>query len=212
VRTDRGLDRFITFLDAVVAIAITLLVLPLAEIVGGGHLPANVADVFTENAARFGAFLLSFLVIGRLWIGHHRMVERVGGYDPTFVVVNLGWALTIVFLPFATELTAAYPAHDRLAVFVYIGTMALSSVLLAVAAVLVWRRPALRREGVSERQAVPRASLITTAALLLALVLGVTFPRINYYGLLLLLLADPVENLLGRRSGAEPLDPGAAAG
>ena len=157
MRTDRGLDRFITFLDAVVAIAITLLVLPLAELVGGGDLPATVAEVFTQNAARFGAFLLSFLVIGRLWIGHHRMVERVGAYDPTFVVVNLGWALTIVFLPFATELTASYPAHDRLAVIVYVGTMALSSVLLSVAGVLVWRRPALRREGVSERQAVPRA-------------------------------------------------------
>jgi uncharacterized membrane protein len=32
VRTDRGLDRLITFVDAVVAIAITLLVLPLVEV------------------------------------------------------------------------------------------------------------------------------------------------------------------------------------
>ena len=207
MRTDRGLDRFITFLDAVVAIAITLLVLPLAEALAGEHLPVDVADVFTRNAGRFGAFLLSFVVIARLWIGHHRVVERVGGYDPAFVWVNLGWVLTIVFLPFATQLSAAYPADDRLAVLVYLGTMALSSVFLAASAVLVWRRPALRREGVSERQAVPRAALLTTGALLLALVLGVAFPRINYFGLLLLVLTGPVDRLLARRGGSESLDP-----
>lgn len=212
MRTDRGLDRFITFLDAVVAIAITLLVLPLAEVLGGEHLPAHVADVFTQNGPRFGAFLLSFLVIGRLWLGHHRVVERVGGYDTTFVVVNLGWALTIVFLPFATQLTAAYPARDRLAVLVYLGTMALSSVFLAASAVLVWRRPALRREGVSERQAVPRAALLTAGALLLAVVLGVAVPRINYFGLLLLVLTGPLDRLLARRGGSETLDPQVDAG
>src|SRR3954447_4237150 len=36
MRTERGLDRFVTFLDAVVAIAITLLVLPLVDVLGGG--------------------------------------------------------------------------------------------------------------------------------------------------------------------------------
>jgi uncharacterized membrane protein len=35
MRTERGLDRFVTFLDAVVAIAITLLVLPLVDVLGG---------------------------------------------------------------------------------------------------------------------------------------------------------------------------------
>ena len=34
LRTERGLDRLVTFLDAVVAIAITLLVLPLVEVLG----------------------------------------------------------------------------------------------------------------------------------------------------------------------------------
>jgi uncharacterized membrane protein len=199
VRTDRGLDRFITFLDAVVAIAITLLVLPLAEVIGGEHIPAHVADVFTQNAAPFGAFLLSFAVIARLWTGHHRMVERVGSYDATFILVNLGWVLTIVFLPFATQLAAAYSAHDRLAVGVYIGTITLSSIFLAVAAVLVWRRPALRREGITERDAFPRAAFLTTGLLVVAFVLGTAIPAVNYYALLLLLLTGPADRLLPRR-------------
>ena len=213
MRTDRGLDRFITFLDAVVAIAITLLVLPLAEVLGGAHLPADVADVFTQNAGRFGAFLVSFAVIARLWTGHHRMVERVGGYDTAFVMVNLGWVLTIVFLPFATQLAAAYPARDRLAVAVYVGTITVSSVFLAVAAVLIWRRPGLRREGVSERDAFPRAAFLTTGALLLAFVLATAIPAVNYFGLLLLLLTGPADRLLpGRRAARKSLDPPVDAG
>jgi uncharacterized membrane protein len=171
-----------------------------------------VADVFTQNGSRFAAFLLSFAVIARLWIGHHRVVERVGGYDTLFVSVNLGWALTIVFLPFATELSAAYSAHDRLALLVYLGTMVLSSAFLSGVAVLVWRRPALRREGVSREQAVPWAALSTTVALLLALALGVAFPRINYYGLLLLLITGRIDRLLRRGNAAEPLDPEPAEG
>jgi len=199
VRTDRGLDRFITFLDAVVAIAITLLVLPLAEVVSGEKVPAHVAGVFTGNAAPFGAFLLSFAVIARLWTGHHRMVERVGAYDSAFVLVNLGWVLTIVFLPFATQLAAAYTARDRLAVGVYIGTITVSSILMAVAAVLVWRRPALRREGITERDAFPRAAFLTTGLLVLAFVLGTAIQAVNYYALLLLLLTGPADRLLPRR-------------
>jgi uncharacterized membrane protein len=199
VRTDRGLDRFITFLDAVVAIAITLLVLPLAEVIGGERVPARAADVFTDNAAPFGAFLLSFAVIARLWTGHHRMVERVGGYDTAFVLVNLGWVLTIVFLPFATQLAAAYSTHERLVVGVYLGTITLNSILMAAAAVLVWRRPALRRDGVTERDAFPRAAFLTTGLLGLAFVLGTAIPAVNYFALLLLLLTGPADRLLPHR-------------
>jgi uncharacterized membrane protein len=210
MRTDRGLDRLITFLDAVVAIAITLLVLPLADVLAGGHLPEHVADVFTENAGRFGAFLLSFAVIARLWAGHHRLVERVGAYDTAFLRVNIGWVLTIVFLPFATQLAAAYPAHDRLAVAVYVGTITLSSIFLAVAAILVWRRPALRRTGISEQDAFPRAAFLTTGALVVAFALGTAVPAVNYYSLLLLLLTGPADRLLPRGSSAEALTPDAA--
>jgi uncharacterized membrane protein len=199
VRTERGLERFITLLDAVVAIAITLLVLPLTEIIVGTHPPPRSAEVFTENGARFWTFLLTFLVIFRMWLAHHRMVERVGGYDAVFVWMNVGWALTVVFLPFATQLTSAYPVDDRVAIGVYLGTLSLSSVFLSVVAAMVWRRPVLRRESVTAGDAAPWAALATTTALLLALVIGVAFPRINYYALLLLFLTPPVERMLSRR-------------
>jgi uncharacterized membrane protein len=198
VRTERGLDRFITFLDAVVAIAITLLVLPLTEIIVGTHTPPHAAEVFTQNGGRFWSFLLSFAVVFRLWLAHHRIVERVGAYDAVFVWMNVGWALTVVFLPFATQLTATYPAYDRVAIGVYLGTLTLSSVFLTVVATLVWQRPLLRRKGVPAEDALPWAALATTTLLALALVIGLVFPRINYFALLLLFLSSPVERLVSR--------------
>ena len=200
MRTEHGLDRFITFLDAIVAIAITLLVLPLTEIILGTHIPPHATEVFTQNGGRFWTFLLSFAVIFRLWLAHHRMVERVGAYDAVFVWVNIGWALSVVFLPFATQLTSAYPAYDRFAIGVYLGTLTLSSVCLTVIAALVWQRPLLRRKGVPAEDAVPWAALATTTLLALALVIGVVFPRINYFALLLLFLTSPIERLLSRTS------------
>src|SRR3954452_22660049 len=198
MRTERGLDRFITFLDAVVAIAITLLVLPLTEIIVGTHPPPDATEVFTQNGERFWTFLLSFAVIFRLWLGHHRIIERVGADDAVFVWVNLVWPLTVVFLPFATQLTSAYPAYDRLAIGVYLGTLTLSSVLLSVVAAHVWRRPLLRRKGVAAGDAPPWPAVATTTLLGLALVIGIVFPRINYFALLLLFLTSPVERLLSR--------------
>jgi uncharacterized membrane protein len=78
VRTHEGLDRLITFLDAVVAIAITLLVLPLVDLLAGAAPGTDLAAVLAGNAGQFGAFLLSFAVIARLWWTHHRLGEQVG--------------------------------------------------------------------------------------------------------------------------------------
>jgi uncharacterized membrane protein len=201
VGTERGLDRLITFLDAVVAIAITLLVLPLVEVLADATPGDDLAGVLLADADQFGAFLLSFLVIARLWLVHHRLLEQVGGYDRTLIRVNVFWILTVVLLPFATQVVAVY-GTDRLAVALYIGTMAVSSACLTALSLLVWRRPSLRRAGT--RPAPPVAGLVTTGTILVALVLGVLYPRVNYFGLLLLLLTGPLERFLHGRLARSP--------
>ncbi|MFW3172160.1 TMEM175 family protein [Geodermatophilus sp. CPCC 206100] len=193
MRTERGLDRLVTFLDAVVAIAITLLVLPLVEVLADVAPADDLAEVLRADAAQFGAFLLSFAVIARLWLVHHRLVEQVGAYDHAFVLVNFAWLLTIVVLPFATQVVAVYGAA-RPAVGLYIGTMAASSALLTALTLLIRRRPALQRPGTPPVD--PRAGLVTTGTFVLALLLGVLVPGVNYYALFLLFLTPPLERRL----------------
>jgi uncharacterized membrane protein len=128
VYTREGVHRLVTFADAVVAIAITLLVLPLADIATQSH--ANVDDLISNHVGQLGAFALSFVVIARLWIIHHKMFESVVGYDSVLVQLTMVWLFTVVFLPFPTELVA--DAHGRAVSGLYIGTLLASSLALAL--------------------------------------------------------------------------------
>jgi uncharacterized membrane protein len=200
VRTERGLDRFVTFLDAVVAIAITLLVLPLAEVLQDVDPGESLGSVLSDEAGQFFAFFLSFAVIARFWLIHHRVVEDVGAYDAAFLLLNLVWILTVVLLPFATQVVGSYPP-EPLAVLIYIGTITVSSASLSAITILVWRRPRLRRHP-EEPAPTPWASLVTPAMLVVALLLGTLVRHINYGAMLLLLLTGPLEGWLRRRERA----------
>jgi uncharacterized membrane protein len=200
VRTERGLDRFVTFLDAVVAIAITLLILPLTEILQGVEPGRSLGSVLSGEGGQFFAFFLSFAVIARFWLVHHRLVEAVGTYDLPFLLLNLLWILTIVLLPFATQVVGSFPP-EPLAVLLYIGTITVSSAALTAITFLVWRRPALRRNA-DEPAATPWAALATTGILVAALLIGTLSRPVNYGAMLLLLLTGPVESWLRRRERA----------
>ncbi|WP_138735421.1 TMEM175 family protein [Modestobacter excelsi] len=194
MRTERGLDRLVTFLDAVVAIAITLLVLPLVEVLAEDR-GEDLGAVLSGNLEQFGAFALSFVVIARLWLAHHRIVESVGAYDVLFMWVNLFWAVTIVLLPFSTQVIAEFGA-DRLSVGLYIATILASSAAMTVLVLLLRRRAPLRRHGVSAADIDVASSAVVTGLLALALVLGVVFRSVNFYAMFLLFLSGPAERLV----------------
>ena len=196
MRSERGLDRLVTFLDAVVAIAITLLVLPLIEVLAEGS-SEDLGAVLADEVGQFGAFALSFVVIARLWLAHHRIVELVGAYDDLFLWVNLCWAFTIVLLPFATEVIAEF-GTDRLSVGLYIGTILASSAAMTGLVALLRRRAPLRRQGVPAADVDVVPSAVVTALLGLALVVGTVFRSVNFLALFLLFLSGPAERLVRR--------------
>ena len=153
-RTDRGLDRFATFVDAVVAIAITLLVLPLVDVAGEREPGQSVGALLGDHLGQFAAFALSFVVIARLWLVHHAVSERVGAYDAVVVRSSLLWVFTIVVLPFPTELL---PLADggRTVFALYVGDLTLSSLALTVLVLHVARTPAVQRAGCTPGPARP---------------------------------------------------------
>ncbi|MEO8828704.1 TMEM175 family protein [Lapillicoccus sp.] len=195
LRTERGLGRLVTFLDAVVAIAITLLVLPLVNLLGDGSQDHDLGALLAAHQAQFGSFLLSFVVIATAWLSHHRLIERVGAYDEAFLLLNLAWVLTVVVLPFSAQVIADFQTQ-RLSVGIYVGTIALNSALGTALALLVHRRPTLRRGGDAGHGSNPLAPLVTTGLAFLALVVGVALPAVNFYALLLLLLSRPLTWLI----------------
>lgn len=198
----RSPERVVFFSDAVVAIAITLLVLPLADAVPEAaqqHLSA--AELISHNANSIYSFLLSFAVIARFWGLHHRLFEEVKAYSRPLLFANFGWLLAIVTLPFPTEIAGQY-GNGQFESALYIGTIFVSSLFQLVMVVIIRRDRALREDD-SELATRPMFEYaITTGMLAIALVVAALVPHTGYY-MLLLLLAPPILDRIRRSRAPE---------
>jgi uncharacterized membrane protein len=203
VTTPQGSDRLVLFTDAVVAIAVTLLVLPLVDVVPEvAREHGDAVEVITENQSAILSFLLSFVVIARLWMAHHRLFEHVRSYNRWLVWWNMLWLLSIVVLPFPTEMIGRFSGNQFTAVF-YIGTILVSSVCLTVLTLIVRRTLGLAADS-QDGPSLP-GTVIATVLAALAFLLALLIPELRYYALLALLLAPAVEQLRRRRPGRNPV-------
>lgn len=196
--TEDGFRRLIAFSDAVVAIALTLLVLPLADIVTDIHEDVSVWEVFGEHQSAIGSFLLSFLVIWVLWHHHHRIMENFRAYDSMLFTLTFIWLLTIVVLPFATSLIDS-PHVERSNVF-YVGVLGISMLALTTTSWWGMRHRQLLVDGPDVQTWVVHGPRIGSAiAIAVAFLVVVVFPSAGEWPLLLLFLGGPIEWALSRR-------------
>lgn len=121
-----SIERAVTLSDGVVAIAMTLLVLPLVDIVPDADLD-RVSSLFDEHTSLFVSFVVSFLVIYLFWVAQQRVFAAVDGPAPGLRALNALWLLGIIFLPFPTALIGRQPTTSSTPV--YIGTMLILSML-----------------------------------------------------------------------------------
>lgn len=102
-RTDLG--RIVAFTDGVMAVAITLLVLNLeVPSVPGDELNEALVDLIPSLIA----YLLSFALVGRFWVIHHRLFETLRAFDSRLMTLNLMFLTLIALVPFSTDLFDQY--------------------------------------------------------------------------------------------------------
>ncbi|WIM93517.1 TMEM175 family protein [Actinoplanes oblitus] len=191
-------ERLVLFTDAVAAIAITLLILPLLETLADVEEHTDLSELIRENLPGFGAFLLGFAVIFRFWWGHHRVFGHLSRLSGPIVILSGLWTLSIVMLPIQTAIITDFPPSSG-TVALYCGTMLLAVGALATLSAYAYRHPELSAGRTPLPFPVVTGSLVTFGALLLAGVIGVAFPQINYWAFFLLFLTGPVEKLLRSR-------------
>jgi uncharacterized membrane protein len=114
------LDRLVNFSDAVFAIAATLLVLSISFSfrLEPPELDRKLWREFGDVLPQVLTYALSFFVIARLWLGHHRMFKMIRRIDGRFTSLNLVMLGLVALLPFPTEVFGNYP-NDRPALIVY---------------------------------------------------------------------------------------------
>jgi uncharacterized membrane protein len=139
------------FSDGVIAIAITLLVLQI-------RVPSSdegeLFEDLVDNWPEYVAYVLSFVVIGIMWVSHHSMFERIKQVDRPLLFLNLGLLLGIAYLPFPTALLARYVreggTNAGVAAAIYSAVMA----LIGVGFTLMWhhlyRHPELLADGITK--------------------------------------------------------------
>ena len=91
--------RVETLSDGVFAIAITLLVLTIAQ-------PDDYHDLAHQLGQRWpslAAYVVSFAVIGIMWVNHHTIFANLRVIDRSLFYLNLLLLMTIVFIPYPTE-------------------------------------------------------------------------------------------------------------
>ncbi len=135
---DHRMERLIFFSDAVFAIAITLLVIEIRI----PHLSTGTADealrALLALFPSFFGFVLSFVVIGRFWMGHHSSMANVAVYAPKLLWPNLMLLMAIAFMPFATAFMSANIGQ--------LVPTAFYNATLMVTALLSWRVVSMARD------------------------------------------------------------------
>ncbi|HZB41100.1 MAG TPA: TMEM175 family protein [Ilumatobacter sp.] len=99
-------NRLEAFSDGVFAIAITLLVIEIRP-----PTPAegeSLARALWEQWPHYLGYFLSFLVLGVMWLNHHRIFEPAQRVDGIVLVLNLNLLLWAVLIPFPTAVVADF--------------------------------------------------------------------------------------------------------
>jgi uncharacterized membrane protein len=114
--------RLEAFSDGVFAIAITLLVLDLAVPARDQVRRGGLGSALAHQWPSYFAYLVSFLVIGIIWVNHHTMFSKVNLVDRPVLFANLALLLVVSALPFPTRLLAEYltagsDAHTAAAIY-----------------------------------------------------------------------------------------------
>lgn len=202
IRPILSAERLKAFIDAVVAIAMTLLILPLLESVSelAREGKSSLEFVQEENSQLF-SFGLSFLIIAVFWMTHHRVFDRVERVTSPLVWLQVGWMLTIVWLPVSTALLGAMDP-DTTQKLLYIGALLASSLLMLATRLYLRRHPELHRIDPESLRRGIIAEIVTSAMFAIALLIAVLVPAIGYGAMFLLMLSGPVQALFARRGGA----------
>jgi uncharacterized membrane protein len=98
--------RLEAFSDGVFAVAITLLALDLT--VAGPEGDGSLTHQLHDKWPAFLAYLISFFMIGIVWVNHHALVRSIIKVNRTLLFLNLVLLLFVVLIPFSTALVADY--------------------------------------------------------------------------------------------------------
>lgn len=202
-------NRVKLFSDAVVAVALTLLILPLAEIEVPETVEINQLEyIWGHYSERVVAFILSFGIVAWFWLAHHRMFALMPRVDTTILRYNFFWLFGIVAFPFATDVISQVSRENATTplVLFYLLLTGYLGVALVLIADHTRRYPDLIGPHVQRGQVnfLRRSSWVFIGYTILLIVIGFVSPSLAIFGVFGLFLVSPIASLWGRHVASNP--------
>jgi uncharacterized membrane protein len=166
-------SRILALVDGIFAVAMTLLVLDL-KLPEGVTLNSD-SEVWRQLlavAGRFWTYVLSFIVLGMYWVGHHALFHSVHRVNRTLLWLNLLFLLFVTLVPFSTNLVSGH-GNLQIPVVVYgLNLLAASGISLLQLGYLA-KHPNLSRHqpsgpwfaNLTRRAAIPIVTALVSIAL-----------------------------------------------
>ncbi|HEY1530271.1 MAG TPA: TMEM175 family protein [Galbitalea sp.] len=199
-------SRLEAFSDGVFAIAITILILDIKAPADTTHLLRSLLGLWPS----YLGYVLSFLLIGLLWVNHHVMFEHIVRSDRLLMFTNTVLLLVVAFVPFATSVLAETfrtRSGENIAVALYGVTLTAAGLLFNG----IWshsNRAKLFDDSVTVQgvRRMTKRILFGPAMYALGAILGYFLPIVGVivYALLILFywLPIPQRNAAGEKIGA----------
>ncbi len=191
-------SRIVAFSDGVFAIAITLLVLNLG--VDRGVTDGELGKALWHEHQDLFAYALSFAVIGRFWLVHHRFFGEVTGFDSRLIWLNLFYLAWIVLIPFSSQVLGDYGGSSAAEVLYaanLVGVMLSGTLLFADA-----QRAGLTRTTTEEARDGRRHALWIALVFAASIPIALANPDLAPYCWLALFIV-PMAGRVVRRSRAQ---------
>jgi len=106
--------RFETFIDAIIAILLTILVLEI-KIPEGKEESSSTYEQIRSLAPILVSYFASFMLIVGFWIDYHLLFVNITTITKRFLILNMLFILSISFAPFVTAFAGKH-YHDSFAV------------------------------------------------------------------------------------------------
>ncbi|KAA2263486.1 DUF1211 domain-containing protein [Solihabitans fulvus] len=140
--------RVFALSDGVFAIAATLLVLEIRLPDGLDH--QQFLHALGDTVPALRGYLISFLVIGQLWLGHHRQFRALLVVSPRVARLNLVLLGLVALLPFPTALLSRYESEHASVALYSVNVAAIFLTQAAIAALTAHRNEV---RGLTDRRA-----------------------------------------------------------
>jgi uncharacterized membrane protein len=195
---DVEFNRIVTFSDGVFAIAITLLVLAL-------EVPESATDVEEALLRQRGdvfAYALSFAVLGKLWISHHRFFSVLERFDGTLMALNLLYLAFVVMVPYTSEVLGDF-GETTAAVILYAAVMFVVSLSFSAQIVHSYRAGLVATDtGELEKRYAGPSSLLVAGVFLVSIPVALVSPDVaTLMWLAIFVVGDRVSDWVGERMG-----------